>query len=400
LFRRSAALLMPLLLLACLPLHAGSYFAYSTNGKSPGLRVYSTSARAIATGHGLLALNNGYVLDINNLAAWSQSNFTQFTFAFAADYYRIETGGLENEWYQFRFADAAINFPIIDNKWNFGIGLAPLTNSTVGFKVTGDIGSVIQRFRGSFVDGYLTSSFLVTGKLRLGTGFVLTFGNLTDEFKVITDSELFLNNFTTSFEYRARVPNLALSFAYEDTVFHASGQAIIPFSGDITEAEIGPSSQPGEIVYSMQLPYRFSGALGLELTDYRIGISGQYENWEDGYRIDERAFTSDLTDYLRLGVGFESKGSKRRFATAWERIAWRFGLHTAILNNRDNYSVINEYGVHTGFGLPFDTNFSSFDLGIEVGVRGDKDINLARETYVRLSFSLSTGERWFTGFDD
>jgi hypothetical protein len=83
-----------------------------------------------------------------------------------------------------------------------------------------------------------------------------------------------------------------------------------------------------------------------------------------------------------------------------ERIAWRFGLHTAILNNRDNYSVINEYGVHTGFGLPFDTNFSSFDLGIEVGVRGDKDINLARETYVRLSFSLSTGERWFTGFDD
>ena len=353
----------------------------------------------MATAHGLLASPNGYVLSTKNYAAWSGRNTTQFTFSFVNQTYFLETENETQQWSDFAFDDVAMNIPIMKNEWSFGFGFSPVSSSEIGFNVNGDIGQIIQRYRGSFIDGYANLSFAPAENWRVATAFVFTFGNISDEFKVLTNDELYISNFNAIHEYQARVPSLGLSFQYDDSTFQFSGQAIIPFKGQMFHVETSPGSIVPEEIFDMTMPYRFSGGLGLTFDNFRIGVSGMYENWGKGFTVDSKDFPSDLTDVIYMGLGFETKSKRRSFALGSDKIAWRFGLHGAILNNKDYYSVIKEYGIHTGLGIPFNSNFSNLDIGIELGSRGEIDINLANELYLKVGISFTTGEPWFIPLD-
>ena len=380
--------------------YSGSFFSYSTNGKSPGLMELGGSARSMATAHGLLASPNGYVLNSRNFASWSARYTTQFTFSFVSETYFLETKDDKVEWASFAFDDVALNIPIIKNEWAFGFGFSPLSSSEIGFSVESDIGEVIQRYRSSFLADYVRLSFAPSENWRVATTFLYTFGNLSDEFKVLTIDELYINNFNAIHEYQARVPNLGLSFQYDDSTLQFSGQVVIPFKGQMFHVENSPGSITPEEVFDMTMPYRFSGGMGLTFDYFRIGISGIYENWEEGFTVADNNYPQDLADVVYLGLGFETKSNKSSFALGSDNIAWRFGLHGAILNNRDNFSVIKEYAIHTGIGIPFNSNFSNIDIGIEVGSRGDIEINLANELYVKVGLSFTTGEPWFVALDN
>ena len=209
---------------------AGSYFAYSTNGKSPGLRALGGSARSVATSFGLIASPDLFSLDIRNFASWSDRENTQFTFSFEGTGYSLELeSGEKIDWSQVVFNDIAVNIPIFKNKFSFGFGFSPLTNSTIGFSQSDSIGQIIQRFRGNMSDGYANFSFKISDEFRAGIGILAVFGDLVDEFKVITVDENYISNFVALHEYKILQPNLVLSGAYSDSTLFSSGQAIIPF---------------------------------------------------------------------------------------------------------------------------------------------------------------------------
>ncbi len=381
-------------------LYGGSYFAYSTTGKSPGLRFLGGSARTNATAFGLLASPDLFTLDSRNFAAWSDRYVTQLSVSFTSDaYFLTLDNGQTNNWGQLLFTDLSINIPILKGDFSLGFGLAPVTNSTIGFSVSGDIGQVIQRFTGNISDGYLTVNYRIYKNLRASSGILYSFGNLTDEFKVITTDELYLNNFTALHEYRLTQPSIVLGISYSDTVFSASGQAIIPFSGSYYHKETNPSNDYASEKKDFSMPLRLSGGLAYASGSYKIGIAGLYENWGEGFKVANNNFPSDLTDYLYLGIGLETTPPKNLFANAISQISWRFGGFGAILNNKDYYSVIKEYGLSVGMGLPFNQYLSNFGFAFTGGVRGEKSINLAEEYFLRLTISFTAGERWFLPLD-
>lgn len=354
----------------------------------------------MGTGYGLLATPNDYILNTANFAAWGTRSNTQFSFTFKSSLNQVDTREISHQWANFAFDNVAINIPLAKNRWSLGLGLAPLTTSTIGFKVESDVGSVIQRFKGSFVDGYVNMSYQLFDNFYASTAIIFTFGNLADDFKVITTNELYLNNFSSIYSYQGKIPNISLGFQYNDSTYQFSGQAIVPLKGELTIVETGPGAVAREINKELKMPLRLSGGAGITFKNFRLGISGKYEAWQNGFSVDDQNYPQDLTDMILLGTGFESIPEKRIFASNWEKLTWRFGFHGAILNNKDHFSVINEYAIHAGVGIPFNSYFSNFDIGLEFGQRGDIDINLAKEMYLKIGFSFTAGERWFIPLDE
>ena len=79
----------------------------------------------------------------------------------------------------------------------------------------------------------------------------------------------------------------------------------------------------------------------------------------------------------------------------FNRITYRAGIYYDKLGLQINGTDINEFGISFGFGLPLPREFSTLDIGFELGSRGQVTERTIREDYFSVSLGLSLGQKWF-----
>ncbi len=103
-----------------------------------------------------------------------------------------------------------------------------------------------------------------------------------------------------------------------------------------------------------------------------------------------------LQDRLRLGGGFEVTPAGRDLrAGLLRRSAYRLGGYTERGLYAPTGSDVTTLALTGGISMPSRISGARFDLGLEVGTRGSTDGVLVRDTFLKGTFTLNFGERWF-----
>lgn len=80
-----------------------------------------------------------------------------------------------------------------------------------------------------------------------------------------------------------------------------------------------------------------------------------------------------------------------------KKVFYRGGLYynTGYLDLKN--SLINEYGISFGAGIPIGKSFlKSLSISTEVGKWGTTNNGLIENTYIRMTLGLTLNDRWFT----
>ena len=59
-------------------------------------------------------------------------------------------------------------------------------------------------------------------------------------------------------------------------------------------------------------------------------------------------------------------------------------------------SLLKDYTISLGLGLPIPKNLSEANIGFQYGFRGNKDNDLIFEQYFNIIFSITFNDKWFT----
>ena len=131
-------------------------------------------------------------------------------------------------------------------------------------------------------------------------------------------------------------------------------------------------------------------------------VDGLYEPWTafestlpfGGY--DSAAGQNLLRDRLRIGGGVEVTPAGRDLrASLPSRTAYRLGGYAERGLYAPTGSDVTTLALTGGLSVPNRFTGARFDLGFEVGTRGSTDGVLVRDTFLKGTFTLNFGERWF-----
>ncbi len=106
----------------------------------------------------------------------------------------------------------------------------------------------------------------------------------------------------------------------------------------------------------------------------------------------------ELQDRFRLGLGAEvtpAGGTRSQSAGIFRRAAYRLGGYAERGLYAPADATVMTYAVGGGVSFPNRITGARLDLGLEVGTRGSTEGVLVRDTFLRGTFTLNFGERWF-----
>lgn len=159
------------------------------------------------------------------------------------------------------------------------------------------------------------------------------------------------------------------------------------FMSDTTLQENGTTKLPWSyglgISYLMNNRYVLSGEVITEL--------GSQASYYD-------APPAEMRNSLRAALGFERVASQEA-GTFWSQVSYSLGAayhaSSLVLGGKGVDEVFGSAGV----GFPIAGN-SRLRMALQGGVRGTGDEAFARESFFRLSVTLSVGEEWITRIDE
>jgi hypothetical protein len=362
---------------------------------------------------GLGILPDSIHMNLQNPASLAHLKLTTFTVGGTYNNTSLETASESENAKRTSFDYLAMAFPI--GKIGVSLGLSPF--SSVGYKVqkidatankistyTG-IGSVNNAFLGL---GYQINSKFSVG-LDLGYNFGLIETNsvistgLPYSSRELNTSEIRGFNFTTGLIYKSKIkkldfvnsitfsPSTNLSLDNERNVatviFQANGGEIVRDSESVSVAKS-----------NIKLPSRFSFGSGI----------GKEKNWFVGF---ESTFTqasnftnrfstitnASFEDASKISIGGYYVPDYNNYSNYLKKVTYRAGLRYENTGLVINNQSIKDKAITLGIGLPVggNGNFSSINLGFELGKKGTTNANLIQENYFNISIGLSFSDRWF-----
>ena len=310
----------------------------------------------------------------------------------------------------------AINIPA--GKFGFGIGLRPYRS--VGYDIEGSgndevIGDFEQSLEGS---GNVNRVYLGAGTevykgLKLGAEFQYNFGRLEEQTtkfgettfstRVINQSDVSGVSYTLSAIYDYPIEkdfvmrsSLVYDFSSNIKSTNVQERATVSSNNGIIFAEEDSELFGDEFERKFQLPSRLSA--GLSFTKLRKWFFGTEAYLTENNDFQDRFEDREGVEYVD-GFGVKVGGfyiPKFNSLTSYlSKVTYRAGLHYDSLGLEINGTDINEFGISFGLGLPLLREFSTLDVGFEVGSRGRVTDVLVKENYFAVSLGLSLGQKWF-----
>ncbi len=380
----------------------GSQFGLINQTFGNVVSLYSASgfARSYEIAHA-----DSLQLNVKNFATWSDISRTTFSLHAGYDAVfgenRIETSFNEKA----NFQGIHIGIPIIKKEIAFGFGIHPFTS--IEHRVLNTInenGSDISEniyISGGLSKANFNFAYKFSDIISFGLGYEFTFGRIDSKLRSTIDTPIaseiefdlkdqFSGHGYIISVYANPIPNLNAGLMLKPAVKGKVTKSGNSISDALNAEEILDTTIPTEI------------NLGLEyiLSDiYNVGVDFTFQDWKKGFDIDGST-KNNYNTYYHIGLGFERKGSSRRFVKYWEQIDFRAGFFYGQLAHLNNNENVKEIGFSGGFSLPIERFRSKIDLAGFVAQRGKLSKNALQETIVGIRFSIFATETWFVNFED
>lgn len=152
-----------------------------------------------------------------------------------------------------------------------------------------------------------------------------------------------------------------------------------------------PETREGSIDFPMSWGFGFNYHFG------QIGLIGIQYTERDWTRMTyEQDPFEGLCKTTHFAVGSEIQFSRNPTDPLFKRLAYRIGGSYQPYFSKDaNGKSIREMMLTFGIGWPMFMNVAQIDLAVQVGKRGSISSNDFSEKLIRVSLSLTGGERWF-----
>ena len=365
---------------------------------------------------GLSLYSDGATANLQNPASYSDLKLTSF--GVGASYTSTKINAQEGKGTGKATTLDYLAISIPAGKFGFGFGLQPYRS--VGYHVessgVNENGPYEQSLIGSGNVNrvYLGAGAEVVKGLKLGAEFQYNFGRLEEERikdiedvatfspRIINQSDISGVSYTLSGIYDYSIDE---GFVMRSTVIY-SASAEIKASNSQELAKVSffdgeDFAEDAELIESVSnnsfnLPSTLT--LGLSFSKARKWFLGgeayrtKNNNYQD--RFNDRTGVSYTNAYGVKGGGFYIP-KFNSLTNYLSRITYRAGFHYDKLGLQINGTDINEFGISFGFGLPLPRDFSTLDIGFEVGSRGQVTATTIREDYFGVSLGLSLSQKWF-----
>ena len=304
-------------------------------------------------------------------------------------------------------------------KFGFGLGIKPYRSVGYSFQETIEENenndNDVNLFEGSGNVNrvYLATGVEVTKSFRIGAEFQYNFGRLEEEqvlnlqelifpARLINQSDITGVSYTLSGIYDYQIKeDLKLR---STVIYSASGDIKADNSKELASvvlssddfASIVDSNVTEEPDRTFKLPSILTIGVSLEKTrkwyfgsEFFIQNNNDYQD-----RFIDREGVS-YTDAFGVKAGGFYVPKFNSLTNYLSKITYRAGFRYQELGLQINGIDINEFGISFGLGLPLPRQFSTLDLGFEVGSRGETTDTLVEENFFTVSLGLSLGQKWF-----
>lgn len=388
-------------LLVCITLVMGSFICsavagsiYSTRGI--GLVRYFVSARSSGMGGVGLANVDKLTVSYLNPAALAAIPLTTISGTFLH-----EAADLKGSFQNATITDSnifGVQFvvPLKQNRAALAIGVNPYSSIEYSFTDTNPgENSSTETVVG---DGGVNTAFLSFAlrpfkNLYLGATGLFYFGVIRNVHRVDFESSEFLD-VRSEVSQSFTEGNIRFGFIYTVLPGWSIGGVFTP-SVTLNADQTATLQAVGEFSdlpdRKIQIPIAFGGGTSLVLAKkLRVGVDFYMQHWSD---FADEGFVNNSKRF-GLGIEFSAKGTFRD--PYLSRVAYRAGLfyRDLGLEEPEGEKVTELFG-SVGLGLPIKWTAARIDLALEVGRRGSVSNNPFRETVIRVTGSITVGNRWF-----
>ncbi|MBN1820730.1 MAG: hypothetical protein JXR31_02380 [Prolixibacteraceae bacterium] len=412
-------------LIAVLILFPAVLFAqFNNNTTSPYSRFglgdlqRGSTGRASAMGSAGIGSRNNQQINLLNPASFTSTDSLSFLFDFG---FKASFSGFKNELDGFKTNDINFNyfsfsFPVT-NWLGVGMGISPFSDMGYDVQMIEEeetYGKVWHRYNG---DGSISKAQFGIGiepikNISVGANVYYLFGKLVrnanvsflEEVDFYSDQkyeQIRMRDFGISYGLQATLPftekkQLTLGLTFENkpefTSFHSDITRILLSNG--TTTDIDTIINIDEVKDIIRLPQNYG--IGLSFVNngkLEVNLDYIHQKWSQAEFFGEK--NPFLTDLDRYAFGIEYIPDYYSIRSYFDKVAYRAGIRY------ENYYLIfgdqqlTDVGISFGVGLPIYRSLSMINLSAELGKRGKITDNLIREYYAKFTLSVNLYDIWF-----
>ena len=387
------------------------------------LQTYPSSQLQAMGGAGT-ALTSQEYLNLSNPASWADQSLTRISAGVQFQHLNIDDNADQSRLNSSQFSTFQFSFPLQTGKLGIAVVYQPV--SRVGHKVqTQGVTvadptlvdpasySIVYEGQGGLQKATVGLGYRPVRYVSIGATLDFMFGILretrTTEFNSaqfqstgITNSTR-MHGFTTTLGTLISIPNVltqndALSIGFSAGLPTSLDSRLVRTLGSTFTDTLGVS-QTGKT----EIPLQFKAGLAYQLRG-RWSIVADYaaESWSDFSSdlplpgLSNSANSSIFRDRRRISGGIEIVPSRNLLDPYFSRVGYRLGIYqdTGYIEPSTSESFTG-FGVTGGISFPSLFPGTRIDINMEVGRRGNTNLNFVRETFYKLYLNVNIGERWF-----
>ena len=368
------------------------------------------------------SFNSSYRLAFSNPASLASLKLTTYALAGENKYTVVDNGTDAQGSSSFSLSYLALGFPVGKNG-GATFGVQPY--SKVGYNILNRYQNSINETESDLFSGNGSTNRVFVGygyklpyNISLGVEASYVFGNL--ERIILHRDEEHLDRLASRYRIQSDVNGYSLkfgvqnSFKINDKISLKSGLNILLESklnnkGNESLISLQNSSNPdvlnprdllferdfeGEVI----MPVKSTLSVGLgENLKWFAGIEYSMQqplSFSTSFTQNNNIITYGDSNNLAFGGFYTPKAES--ITSYWQRVTYSAGVHAKETGLIINNTSIKDFGISFGVSLPSKRQLSNFNLGFDIGNRGEINNNgLVKENYYNFRLGLSLNDKWF-----
>jgi hypothetical protein len=309
-----------------------------------------------------------------------------------------------------------IGFPIIPGKWTSSFGITPYSSVnyklvyTQGIENTLSTVNVAEEGTGGINQASWSHGVSITRNISVGaranylfSSIERTFDNQLSNTGVVlvipsihTRQNFSDFNFTGALSIRKDSLtrknhrfNFGLVYDFKANIRTRYYEAVQQKTASTTITDTLVSNRIGQTT----LPQTLSAGVSFGRPDYwTVGIDATWLDYKQ-FR-DINGSSNGSTTGWKVAMGAEFVPDPLSLSSYLKRLTYRTGVSLENYPYLVNGNPLKDFGINFGLSMPV-ARFSSLDLGLKVGKRGDINTNTVVENYFKIYFGVTFNDQWF-----
>lgn len=371
---------------------------------------------------GLNMYGDSIHINLNNPAAYAGLKLTAYTIGFSHKQVKLKSATEKQSSSVTNLDYLAIGLPI-SSKGGIGFGLMPY--SSVGYSLVSESedNSITNLYsgEGGLNTAYLSLGYELIKNFSLGATINFNFGTLENQ-RLQTVENVQLGTIDrrlskiNGFDFNLAA-NYTPKIGDKNTLYASlmiDTQSNLVSENNQVLGSISTTTGQDIEVLDINLD-----ALSLRNTELKvpakttIGLGyGENKKWFLGAEYSFQKLSSFSNDFMRIdnivyqdaksiAVGGHYIPDYTSFTNYFKRVTYRAGFRKENTGMVINNEEINNSGITFGLGLPLGArnatipNFSTINIGFEIGKRGTTKASLIKENYFKAMIGLTLNDKWF-----